>query len=755
MPKLAPTIKPLQIRFLAQIIAAFAFYLTPPLVILFIWYPVYQATYTPRVQIDDRQANQAVATPEDGVLDELNNFRLLDVNWKSKDAIISTASHLLSGKMQIPPYESVTIRFPFQPVDLSDVHMSSSLRLQFTALVVPDTLIEAYEATGRMAYLLGARDDILSWASYEQRFWLPRTYLLEDHAMAGRVMVLTRFWRVYRHSAIYQRDVARRILLMLARTEVLLAKPELFTYATNHGIMQNLALLHASVAFPSLPHTRYYQRLAVERLSEQIPFYIDDEGVVLEHSPGYQRFGVELLSMAFRYLQLAQQQVPPEWVEKYGRAQKVYASFRRPDGSLPMLGDTDSEEDAAGPPLVDIVSNARGGLKSKTDWIPPNQIEFFPIGGYSVWWTGLNRWPKPVDLSQTAIAWSNFSGHAHKHADELSVVFWAGGQTWWSNVGDWPYGTPERHAAESWAGSDAPHFLAESTGSSRTAYPLKFGSSGTITAIDLERRGPGKYVARRQVISSQGLWLVLDSTAGESSARTTATWTTGLNVNLTVIKKDRSSFSFEATTTKQKVTGCLLFPAGTTLRLLSGSLHPFAGWQVINGIPQPTSAIVLEQAPNSWSALVWSWNAHATDANDPPGKPAIVQWENAEHWQIAVSLGSIHRTLTRSGSVIHIRTDGPSGSTTEILNLESPPIVNNDLDRLRSNFLSISSRYHTLRPVLERRLKLTYLLVSMLLVQIILVMTFRKAIGKHLELLQWLIVGCWIAGAIGLYTFVL
>ena len=55
------------------------------------------------------------------------------------------------------------------------------------------------------------------------------------------------------------------------------------------------------------------------------------------------------------------------------------------------------------------------------------------------------------------VLWANFVSHAHKHADETSMVVWAGGKSWWENVGYWPYGVEGRSEAESWSGSNAPH----------------------------------------------------------------------------------------------------------------------------------------------------------------------------------------------------------------------------------------------------------------------------------------------------------
>ena len=82
---------------------------------------------------------------------------------------------------------------------------------------------------------------------------------------------------------------------------------------------------------------------------QQMKFYVSDEGVVLEHSAGYHVFGLELMGWAFRYLELMHETPPDEWTDKYDRAKSVYATFRRPDGSLPVFGDTVDESDPLGP----------------------------------------------------------------------------------------------------------------------------------------------------------------------------------------------------------------------------------------------------------------------------------------------------------------------------------------------------------------------------------------------------------------------
>lgn len=437
-------------------------------------------------------------SPSDAILQELQEFHFFDLDWKTKQELIDAASGLLDGNMRIGTC-STRIAMPFSAQDLDRVPPACGLL--FAAFVAPDVLLQAYDATGRKDFFTAAGAFITNAQAYEQGALLPRGYFWNDHAVAARVCVLTNFWRLYRHSPDYRPEVGRQVLQMVARSEQLLAKPRQFTFPTNHGIVQNLALWHASLAFPSLPRAEEYQHLARARITEQMKFYISGEGVVLEHSAGYHLFGVSLLGMVFRYLDLMHQVAPEEWIEKYDLAKKVYATLRRPDGSLPMFGDTGDQTDPLGPLVTTFDGDRRPqGLAYQSMWKPAEAVNLYPVSGYAIWWDGLEFWPNALNLSQTVVAWSDFPGHAHKHADEMSVLFWAGGQTWLSNIGYWPYASKWRRTIESWAGSNAPHLLGENPAALRTTRLVSSGSSLILRAIELERTGVENYTARRQVI---------------------------------------------------------------------------------------------------------------------------------------------------------------------------------------------------------------------------------------------------------------
>jgi hypothetical protein len=496
-------------------------------------YRVRPADITAEVVQEARQA------PVDSVLSELKEFRLtpgvgqivfLNVGPSDTQELVRVAEGLVRGTAAFPGYPATRIGMPFDSRDLESV--PPAWRLPQASLALPRALLDAYDATGRDEFLASARDMVVKWGAFERRTWLPRGLLWNDHAIAARVGVLTELWRLYRHHPSFEPAIGKAILQQVERHAELLAKPSLFTVATNHGVMQNLALLHVAVAFPMLPDARRYRELALQRLRNQVPFYIDEDGVVLEHSAGYQRLGVELIAMACRYLTLLQQPIPEEWRGKYERAQNVLAALRRPDGSLPSFGDTDGATDDVGP-LIGLLDGDRiGALQHAPRWTPGRSLNLFPVAGYAIWWDGLGQSPDPRALRQTVVTWSYFPGHAHKNADEMSVVMWAGGQPWWTNVGYWPYTMAGRSDAESWAGANAPHLINESTESQKHD-ARSYGWSHRLGVVDLERSGPGNHRARRQVVHIKpDVWLIVDHVTGDDTLKTITAWTTSSDVNL-------------------------------------------------------------------------------------------------------------------------------------------------------------------------------------------------------------------------------
>jgi len=325
----------------------------------------------------------------------------------------------------------------------------------------------------------------------------------------------------------------------------------------------------------------------------------------------------------------------------------VFAALRRPDGSLPTFGDTDGASDDVGPFVTGFDALGQSEpVRHQRSWVPATSLSFYPIAGQAIWWDGLEHWPSPQPLRQTVATWSYFPGHAHKSADEMSVMVWGGGQPWWTNVGYWPYAMAGRADAESWQSGNAPHLVNESPTSARTTSVVSHGWSPRIGMVDLERRGPGRYTARRQVVHLKpDVWLIVDHASGDDTMRTTTTWTTAPDV---ILKRDTSlaSYVLEPRKSSLRLRTFVLGSPGTAIRELQGSRSPFAGWQVVAGTPKPAPAIVVEQpSQDSWSIVVWSLEDRQGDATRFIDHARVLRWRHSEDW--SVELGARSATRTR------------------------------------------------------------------------------------------------------------
>lgn len=721
-------------------------YLVPAMLVGLLWLPVLRYYHVPGVHVTAEMVQAAREFPPDSVLDELRDFRLLEVGWKDKQEIVDAASHLLRGELWIPGYPPAHITLPFSARDLQDC--GPALSLPMAGLVVPDTLIQAYEITGRDEFLTAAQAVILKFQDYEQSAVLPRGELWNDHAISGRIPVLANFWRLYRHSPNYRPEVGEKILQIAARSEQLLAKTGHFTFATNHGVMQNLALWHASLAFPSLPRSEQYQQLARARMDDQMKFYVSRQGVILEHSAGYHLYGLKLLGLAFRYLDLMHQTPPQEWIDKYESAKQVYALMRRPDGSLPRFGDTESEADSLGPLITTFGPDHHAGhLAYNSQWRPAKAVEVDPVAGYSIWWDGLRSWPESQQLSQTVVTWSNFGDHGHKHADEMSLLLWAGGRNWWSSVGYWPYDAEGRAEAESWDGSNAPHLTGEISVSPRTTKLVSSGGSDQLAVLDLERTGVENSVARRQVIHWRpDIWVVLDSTSGRNQSLTRSTWTTASDVSWTP-GQDDGSFVLKTPHSGDHMNVFFFGSKGTTRKLLRGSYRPFAGWQVEEGRPVPSSSLVMEQpAQNSWAATAWTWE-RTGDNPGLQGQPRMAHWTDPTDWEMQLPMGVGGVTVRRQSDLVQFHDARGSEAT---LRLTVAPNVNSQLAELRAQLVSAGLRYPVFHSESSRRLKVTYLLAGLFLLQQLSFVVYKRIHAPQLDVLRWLSLIAWIAGGVWL-----
>lgn len=706
-------------------------FLIPLFVILFIWLPELRHYYVTGIDDEKLSFKTLRQLPDETTWQRVANVSYLPVAWRGDNELLAIVNRLLQdGRLQLDGYPEMSLSLPFREEDLE--RGQPSWQLMFASLLIPDMFLRAYELTGQERFFDAARQSILAWARYERAAWLPQGFLWNDHAVAARIPVLARFWRHYRRHREYRQDEAALVLGFVARSGQLLAKPAHYNYATNHGVMQNLGLLHLAVAFPGLTEVAAFKRIAVERLTRQMTYYINDEGIVLEHSAGYHRDGVKFLDLALRYTSMLNIPVPPEWSTKYRRAKLFYTQLRRPDGTLPMFGDTGSDP---------------GAESNEVTVRPGSARTVYPVAGYSVWWDGLEHWPQTEQLAQTVVPWSNFPGHGHKSADELSVLFWAAGHNWWSNVGYWPYGVDGRERSRSWSGSNAPHLVDEPRQSERTVRRRYTGWNDDLALIDLERTGPKAYRVRRQVLNIGGrAWVVIDSASDPSEQSTRSIWRTHPDTRL-LRGATPGEYLLMNARHSARLNAYFVGAGPLTVTEHRGVDPAIAGWVASNHVPVATSSIVVDQPSNgAWMLTAWSF-ATKNAVLSLTGRPTMDGWRDSEHWSLTLSLNGQAVRLERQGAEIRVHGGNKSA---RLLRLQAGANEGPPRETIRLAYAQIQASYGKYADLGDYRAKVSKYLLGLFMLQEFMLLLYGRFVRATSGVLRvaigmgWLAAGYWL-----------
>lgn len=718
----------------------------PLVVIAAVWIPHFSHYQLDRSPVLLAAMQTSLQTPASAVLDEIASMSLgarLDIG---AGKVIEIGEQILAGFLPAPSFLEAPLALQGYPRDYQ--RGPPTLQLVMATLEVETVLLDAFEQTYDRRFLHLATSRILGFAAHEAAQRQGEGFLWNDHAVAGRISVLVKLWRHVRETADFPAESSRQILSLVERSGRLLAKPSHFTVRTNHGVMQNLALLQIGAAFPALPESGAWRRLALERLNVQLPFYVPREGVVLEHSAGYHLFGAELLSMAVRLSVLNGLTPAPSLADAARNSRLVLARLMRPDGTLPVLGNTD----AGGGNAIPIADSGGTGPIQHQRPPHPNPVlgsNLFPVAGYAIWWQA----NESKQLSQTLIAWAKHDGHGHKHADEGSVLFWSGGVNWVTNTGYWPYGARNAEAAYSWTGSNAAHQPGEEFSGPRSVQLLKTGEASGVSFIDVERRNPDGAQFRRQVlqIDAQTL-LVLDFAQGVSKG-SEAVWTVDPTLRLS---PGATANSFISTPTSDGRHLMISHANHTAARvqIRRGSERPFAGWVVVNGRPTQADALqIVDPASNSANAILFRVASRPMDAAQ---KISIETGATADHWAVLLEgVGELKR-VSRQDTTITMGNVETSKNPADSLLVPLRPAPDVAVERaaLTRAYASAVKTYPPWRELKRYRVRLSYALgILALLVEVgwfaisklAGVVTTRQFLYTHVGItLGWVAVAVWI-----------
>jgi Heparinase II/III-like protein/Heparinase II/III N-terminus len=209
-----------------------------------------------------------------------------------------------------------------------------------------------------------------------------------------------------------------------------------FASHSNHGLYQATGQLALALRFPELPHMAAGRLQGRTRLTAMITSQFADDGLHREHSPGYHYLLLDTLERVVE-CQLIED---PHLLDVVARARQALAWLTMPNQRLVTIGDTSARAVRGEPfdrsPDSALRFVATGGRDGAA---PKPRLQAFATSGLVVM---RDRWPEGPDdfgdcsyLAQTAA----FHSRAHKHADDLSFVWFDRGRELLVDAGRYGY----------------------------------------------------------------------------------------------------------------------------------------------------------------------------------------------------------------------------------------------------------------------------------------------------------------------------
>lgn len=712
-----------------------------------VWWPEFAHYWVPTPHYSWATVEQSRLLPNAATLERISAIEFEAGGKKSsRSESVSNAEAASRGKWT-DDFGTRALRLPFDRADLTAGWGTEQLR--FASLKHLDAIVSGYEATGDVRFLATAKDVVNAWAAFERAAILPRGLLWNDHAIAKRIFVMTRYWRLFRQSSLYDPESGRLVLEFIGRSGRMLADHRHFTVRTNHGLIQNVALLHIAAAFPALPDAENFRRVAVERLRVQLSFYQSGEGVVLEHSSGYHAAGMTLLEAVLEYRDLIGSDIALNVERRLRSACRFVVKLVRPDGTLPLIGDTPAQPAvincAQSDPAVGSGPNGAAGLS------------VYPVSGYAInWLVKAGRLDQPLVSSQTVVTWGNFASGAHKHADDMAIVTWSDGAPILSGTGYWPYGHSLQDAAHSWRGANAPHFDWEQSDAARDTELLWTGAAGDLSVVDLRRTTsrPDSSIRRQVIAIGFGEWLVLDFAKSSRAGSVSTVWTFSPQWK----ESDQTLpgvFRLGSSNTGRQLSTSVASVAKLELRELTGSETPFGGFVALCMAPSCIRTAVSLDVRAAANIPVATFVSTAPVAGS--GSLVIRRWVTPSRWTLCLDGTGCRRQLKRHDSRVQFTERGIS----EVVDLTRAATQVAGKKLINDNYRSAAASYPTWRDYYPYRVAVTLVLVALFAVQEALFgamnLVFRKRpskVAEMLPILRWLAVPIWaFAGAWTIFRY--
>ncbi|GAA1946118.1 hypothetical protein GCM10009689_29120 [Brevibacterium antiquum] len=300
-----------------------------------------------------------------------------------------------------------------------------------------DSILREYDATGKQSWLRAAIDIAISWFDLHRSSesdvgdpmaWYDMSLSLRTPRLIAITLRAARFPDLRDDVVVLAEGVSQHLQE--------LHKERSFNPNNNHGFYTAISQVHAAKYAWMFPGSKQSASEGQVRLSRMAESQFASDGVHMEHSPDYHRMLLASFERGVNDNLIQDADVQT----RVRRAAHVLGWMIQPDGALVQFGDS---------PETILVKPGSESIDPETHFIlsegacgtqPQRELAVFREGGYA-----FVRSPQPsqdVALNRSSyLAFSAaFHSRAHKHADDLNVVWFDRGSQILTDGGRYGYG---------------------------------------------------------------------------------------------------------------------------------------------------------------------------------------------------------------------------------------------------------------------------------------------------------------------------
>ena len=498
------------------------------------------------------------------------------------------------------------------------------------------TLGQAYRFTGDERYAEAFRSSVLTWMLHNP----PGTGINWASSLEVAFRLISWTWALFllRGSRALTAELYASVLEGVATHAAHVERYLSYYFSPNtHLTGEALGLCYAGFVFPELRSARRWRALGWRILVNELDRQVEIDGAYFERSTCYQRYTAEIYLHFLLLVTENGRAVPARVPERLERMVDVLLALRRPDGTMPRIGDADggtllplarrAPDDFRG--LFAIAAAvfrradfawAAEGASAEPLWLcgpgaldrldslasrPPRAggLQIFAEGGWAVMRSGWRRRDHHLVLDIGPIGCPVSAGHGH--ADLLSVDCSVFGEPAVVDPGTYCY-TAEPHWREFFRGTAAHSTVTvDGLGQARPRGPfgwtsrpaarlLRAFSSDALDVVDAEHRAyaglPDPVVHRRRVLwIKPRYWVIVDDLAGAAEHEIALRFQLGpMDVSL-----EGGLWARATGVSGRGLLLCPFSPAALEPRIARGEHAPLEGWVSPDyGRLEPAPAVV-------------------------------------------------------------------------------------------------------------------------------------------------------------------